>query len=605
MLFYYGIDGKYVEITNFVMNNSIVNEFIVIPLDDVNRASIYGDHLPNILKHIKISTDNSSFILSHNEHCVINTKTNEIKINNDEYYWDNVGKILKKQVLDEYIYYEFLDSYGHDICKLDNNSIYFWENIKQTKNCVAFNTNGYVKHKVSTLNKIYSGKLNGIYIHRDYPLKIESDFHLLHKKYELSEDFSDILNDLLCSYRLSTKTVIHVNPKCEKELFVWKDYFINAKEIISIYDLNVSNFNFSNLIIILNYDQLFDLYLDKILLMKPDVFIIYNFLMKDHNFGNEIIDQFDIIENVPSKLTYFKRKQNIVYVKGIAGLANNMFQIAVAIHYAEKHNFKILLDNNNVWIQYGTSNGFRRDVRRKKDGKWIESYFDNILSKFDTIDFDKMVKNSVPIVTVSSGYECRGITNFQDPTHLLISGYSQNINLFSDVLPSLEKYFDFDDVSIKNYISNKYPINNENELHLCVGIRIGDDFKNHRPKIIPKSYQNAFTYFINHHKEEIKNKKINIYVLSDVRNGWQKMISSFQEIYQNIEIHLVSEDDITQFYLGLECNIFILSESTYHYYIALLSYIRDPHNKKVIAFYDTDITNYPLAFYDWIKVSHN
>jgi hypothetical protein len=41
-------------------------------------------------------------------------------------------------------------------------------------------------------------------------------------------------------------------------------------------------------------------------------------------------------------------------------------------------------------------------------------------------------------------------------------------------------------------------------------------------------------------------------------------------------ITVVNEDDITQIYAGMLCSHFILSESTYHYIIALFACIQNP-----------------------------
>ena len=62
----------------------------------------------------------------------------------------------------------------------------------------------------------------------------------------------------------------------------------------------------------------------------------------------------------------------------------------------------------------------------------------------------------------------------------------------------------------------------------------------------------------------------------------------------NVEI--VNETDIDQFYVGLQCNHFIIGESTFHYWIALLKTIKDPKSK-VYVFNNTDITNRNLNKY--------
>ena len=126
-----------------------------------------------------------------------------------------------------------------------------------------------------------------------------------------------------------------------------------------------------------------------------------------------------------------------------------------------------------------------------------------------------------------------------------------------------------------------------------VGIRIGDDFK-HMNKITSKSYTKALDML------QIT-KETKIYVISDVKTGWETMIDSK---YLPNAVH-VNEDDITQMYVGMMCDSFICSESTYHYMIALLAYITD-QRKKVIIFNQTDLTKRKLSHIlnDWIIIDY-
>ena len=88
----------------------------------------------------------------------------------------------------------------------------------------------------------------------------------------------------------------------------------------------------------------------------------------------------------------------------------------------------------------------------------------------------------------------------------------------------------------------------------------------------------------------------NLFIISDVDNAWE--IFDLQNIYPATQ---VVEDDITQIYLGRMCSHFILSESTFHLWIA---YLCNTVNKKVIVFKDTDITNRKLFLDDWIHIDY-
>jgi len=123
-----------------------------------------------------------------------------------------------------------------------------------------------------------------------------------------------------------------------------------------------------------------------------------------------------------------------------------------------------------------------------------------------------------------------------------------------------------------------------------IGVRIGDDF-NHMNKLTRNSYINAL--------ETLKHIGVNIenlFIIADVDNAWE--IFDLQNIYPATQ---VVEDDITQLYLGRMCSHFILSESTFHLWIA---YLCNTVNKKVIVFKDTDITNRKLFLDDWIHIDY-
>ena len=393
-------------------------------------------------------------------------------------------------------------------------------------------------------------------------------------KYKIEKNHDIIQNYIkfFRSYKLSTKKILHFGAK-PNELNIWKEYFPNIKYVSDKFE----NTTLENTIVIFeNYNELF---FDIILSHLPDVIYI-------NSKENIILDNYDIYKN---NITVLFRKQNIVYVNGISGLANNMFQIATAIHYVEKYGFKILLDYKSEKLKNGTSNMYQRNVQREG-----ENYFDNIFSRFDVIDLNERFY-STQIKVISNNNECNMFipTTEEEPCHYLIHGFSQNYILFLDELYKLENYFNFNDIKTKDYIYKKYFLENLDAYRVCVGVRIGKDFE-HMKKLTVNSYIKAFT----HLSKFFKNKKVIIYVLSDVKEGWEKMVN-----FPNVEIKLVAEDDITQMYVGLECEYFILSESTFHYWIALLAYHRN-NNIKVVVFNDTDLTNRPLTLPQWIKINY-
>lgn len=52
--FYYGITNNYIDITNIVFEKILKNNIIIIPKDDISRSLIFGDHLKDIYKNIKV-----------------------------------------------------------------------------------------------------------------------------------------------------------------------------------------------------------------------------------------------------------------------------------------------------------------------------------------------------------------------------------------------------------------------------------------------------------------------------------------------------------------------------------------------------------------------
>lgn len=290
-----------------------------------------------------------------------------------------------------------------------------------------------------------------------------------------------------------------------------------------------------------------------------------------------------------------------VFVKGISGLANNIFQVLAAIYYAEKFNAKILIDKRNKNLKWGTSRMFGRYTCRENNGVPVP-YHDSIFRKLQKTS---VISNNLTIHNDFSGNKL----DLKPTDAALIGGYCQNKDLFIDYKDAIFKYLNLFDPTILNYLAVKYPMN-PNFKNIMVGLRIGKDFS-HMKKLTRNSYTKALDLIIgenvanvngmsNGSKDGLKQgEDYHIYVLSDVRKDWEHMIDP----KYMTKTTLVSEDDITQIHLGMMCNCFVLSESTYHYIIALFACIKDP-TKKVIVFNNTDITNRNLPLDSWTKIDY-
>jgi hypothetical protein len=275
-----------------------------------------------------------------------------------------------------------------------------------------------------------------------------------------------------------------------------------------------------------------------------------------------------------------------IIISGTGGIGNCLFQIASAIYYVEKYNYKLILDEDSYHLHTGTSNYANRFKTKNENGNLV-SYKDSIFNK---LTFRKCNKNNCK--TILNNFTDKFITPSNNDTIIEISGYCQNINLFYEIKDKIFDYLNLLETGNVNYIKNKYNIN-DTEKNIMLGIRICEDFK-HMTKINKNSYKNALKCLID---EEEQN--YNIIVISDTNKDCQKML----DFEIKGRVIFIDEDDITQFNAGLLCNNFILSESTYHYWIALLKNSID-NNTKVVCFNDTDITNRKLALNNWIKIDY-
>ena len=71
----YGKKNGLVDVTQIVYDLCKYDDYLYIPKGDCNRADIFGDHLPNILKVIII---NNNFVISHEHDIYISLITGEI-----------------------------------------------------------------------------------------------------------------------------------------------------------------------------------------------------------------------------------------------------------------------------------------------------------------------------------------------------------------------------------------------------------------------------------------------------------------------------------------------------------------------------------------------
>jgi hypothetical protein len=268
-----------------------------------------------------------------------------------------------------------------------------------------------------------------------------------------------------------------------------------------------------------------------------------------------------------------------IYLRGCGGLGNILFQLAAAVYYCENFDYNLELITNDTLL-FGTSNLFKKTKCYSIDGKFI-TYDQTIFSKLNFISDEENVGCVIHNDFTNNKTIPDNISN------LMITGYNQNIGLFNEVMNSIPKYLSFDNTNIKNYIYDKYG-DITNGTALCV--RIGLDFE-HMNKIKPRSYVNALEYLQN--SQSVDNK---VFIISDIPT----------DNYFNFDNNFVAvnECDIVQFYFGLLCQNYILSESTFHLWFAYLGSDFGMNDKKVIYFNDTDTTLYNRALENWIGIDY-
>ena len=281
--------------------------------------------------------------------------------------------------------------------------------------------------------------------------------------------------------------------------------------------------------------------------------------------------------------------QKEIHVFGIAGLGNCLFQICTAIYYAEKYGYNIILDDNSKLLKLGTSSEYfdYRDKTKRIEGK--KAGYDETILKYFTF---RNLQCNFTYTDINHFYENNRILLDSNSNYLKINGWCQNYKLFYEVFDKIFKYFNFQDNSIKHYIKTKYNID-ETKKNIMIGLRIEQDFV-HMNKLTSNSYNKALDMYLQDNETDY-----NLIVISDTHLGREDKLNF------NIKgnIIYIDESDIDQMYAGLMCSNFILSESTFHYWIAVFKQMTDP-NINVICFNNTDITNRELALPTWITIDY-
>lgn len=302
-----------------------------------------------------------------------------------------------------------------------------------------------------------------------------------------------------------------------------------------------------------------------------DILFVIN-CNKRHNFS----------ESVPKPI---QLKESYVCVSGVCGLGNTLFQIACAMNFATSIPNTTVLLQATPDLMFGTaeSKGHSQGYRNKHTGELIP-YSQSIFAKFKIVnEFPSprtVFHNEYGSVIPKWDYENQ---------HLEIQGLQQNVNLFKTNLHSVHKSLNLYDPKIITYLQQRYGVHGAFGKCVCIGIRRGQDFK-HMTKITNRIINTVKKQFYPTH---------HALIISDIHNA-SPVLQDDCEL--DFPFTYVQEPDIVQMNLVYLCDSFILSESTFHVWMAYL--MEDVfYNTNITCFNDTDITTRNLSFSHWRHVS--
>lgn len=280
-----------------------------------------------------------------------------------------------------------------------------------------------------------------------------------------------------------------------------------------------------------------------------------------------------------------------VHIYGTGGLGNSLFQLSVAVHYAEKYNYSIKMVFG-PYLVVGTSTNFERNVI-KKDALGKPITYNYTIFNNPKLQYVPLVKTQRYDKYLDFEYEEEKLIEVTEQDRIIgIRGQCQNHKLYKDVIDKIFSYVNLTDSFTIDYINAKYNLMSSRK-NIMIGLREGSDF-GHMKKITSKSYEKALRLLT-----EVGEKDYNVVVIADHVDRWKNKLSF--EIEGNVV--LIEEDDVTQYYVAMQCNNFILCESTFHYWPAVFKYSMDS-STKVVVFNDTDLTNRCIALPEWIHIDY-
>jgi len=177
-------------------------------------------------------------------------------------------------------------------------------------------------------------------------------------------------------------------------------------------------------------------------------------------------------------------------------------------------------------------------------------------------------------------------------SHLLIESFQQHVDLFLAHLNKFSTYLAVNDERILHLLIAKYAKGDIAYFKncVCVGLRRGQDFKG-KSRLTNVALNRA-------KKEHFPNN--NVLLISDVKT----VAKTVDGVDIAFDYTLVDEVDMIQFHLARLCPNMILSDSTFHVWMAYFMQDTFGMDSKVVCFKLTDVTNRHLALPNWIQMNY-
>lgn len=280
-----------------------------------------------------------------------------------------------------------------------------------------------------------------------------------------------------------------------------------------------------------------------------------------------------------------------VLISGIphGGLGNQLFQIAWAVRLAVQHNYRICLDRDSPWLRCGTSVS---DCSAHTIG-----YFDTLWDTARMLPVILIRSEDTRITAglhLSSDYEDMPVDPLTHRDMIFLSGFAQHLNLFLPTLRYLPLFLRLDQPDRQQLLRDRYGLDRENSqgwTTIMLGVRRREDF-NHMKAMDDATYQACLDEAV---EFVASDRPCVLVVIADVYDHRLPQLVYPSSIRR---VLYITEDDVMQLYAGLCCECIILSESTFHYWIAVLRQSLGL-NTHVIVVDDTDLTRRRLIFNTW------